>query len=536
MKENAVPKHKLNRPMSTSDILIDQHTQETERYRGMALANIEAEENQGNAFDAIATGAKLGFQSDSLGGAIKSYKEFKDLQKSYEDEYGSADDAPLLSPADAKKYFNIDTETDISTNQAMAMNVFKREEEILEEEFAEATQGSAFNKVLGWGARLAGQIVNPIDALSMLLTGGAAKLAGPIVAGATKRLLIGQAKGIRKAVSLARRTPLSPLVSRRAANRVAQANIRLGKAIGDDIAKTSNFTKTSVIAGATNVAEISVINKYRKELNLPIFEGLGAYAAAALAPAVLIGVGKTIAKLSEPMSKSMKSWKKSPDVEDDIPVLTGLAKYGADDIIDDVKALVKNYDDLDVAINSDNLKRLLPWISDEKEFIRALRRSKVFTEAQLKTPQSASRALAELHSHQRQTVKQLLFDISDEGLAGPARKQLRAAPKAVNRDESRKLLGAGETDVPSETQVIEKFKRAARANDGIEDSVQQQAKKSQEALEKKPKTEGEAAKVEEPEKIRPLKDMSAEEQVAAITAVNKEIAQAMVDFIKCRGG
>ena len=523
-------------PKSITDILIDQHSQDMENAKATALANIEAEENKRSAFDAISTGMKLGYRSDSLGGSIKTYKEFKDLQQQHEDEYGSMDDAPLLSPADAKKYFGIDTETDISANQAAAMNVFKREEEALEEEFSLATKGSVVKKVLGWGARLAGQVVNPIDALSMLLTGGAAKLAGPVASAATKRLLIGQAKGIKKAVKLARRTPLKPLISANAANKVAHTNIKIGKAMGDAIAKSPSFVKTSVVAGATNVAEISVINKYRKEINLPAFEGLGTYAAAFLAPAALIGIGKTISVANKSMSGSINAWKKSPNAKNDLSVLSDLAEHQVDDIVDDVKALSRNYDDIDVELGPEGLNKLLPWINDGEEFIAALRRTGLFSPDQLKSSKTAARALKDMDPASRNKVKEVLFDISDETLAAPTRKKLNKPPKAVNRDESRILLNAGQSDVAPEIRVQEKFKQAARANEGIEDSVQQQAKKSQEALEKKPKTEGEAAKVEEPEKIRPLKDMSAEEQVAAITAVNKEISQALIDFIKCRGG
>ena len=371
----------------------------------------------------------------------------------------------------------------------------------------------------------------------MALGGVAVKVAGPIAGAATRKLLVGQAKGLTKAVELARKTPLRPLVSGHTAHKLAQANIKIGLGVMDDAAKITSFTKTSVVAGAVNVSELQWINKYRKELNVPLFEGLGVYTTAFLAPAVLVGLGKTIKAASRPMSRSVKDWKASPHVKDDIPVLTELSTHGVDDIVDDIKLLTKNYDDIDVGLSKSELDHILPWVSDPKEFIRVLNKTGLFTPDQLKNPKVAAKTIAEMSPTNRSSVKRSLFDVTDETLSSPVKKQDGQAPKAVNQEETRRMLGGGsDTDVAPDVKIQEKFKQAARANEGLEDSVQQQAKKLEEKTKKKPKTEGEAAKVEEPEKIRPLRDMSAEEQTAAIAHVNKEITQALTDFIKCRGG
>ena len=135
------PERKLEYTVSEplSDKLIEQQEEKTQYSKDKVQADIEAAENKAGAFDAVTTGAKLGFYHDSLGGSIRNYQEFLSLKKRSEEEFGDMDDDPLLSPAEAKKYFNIDTEIDISANQASAMSVFKREEELLELDFQKGT-------------------------------------------------------------------------------------------------------------------------------------------------------------------------------------------------------------------------------------------------------------------------------------------------------------------------------------------------------------------------------------------------------------
>ena len=424
----------------------------------------------------------------------------------------------------------MEVEGDVSPRQLASMYAVQQERK--QEDTYEKTTPTWGRKGLGMLARMVGATATIPDMLMIWASGGAIRVASPLVKSASRRALIAQSKGIRKLTRVTSRLPVAnKLITRSTSNKIIQTQIKFGRKLSKEIARTSKFTKLSLAAGTENVLEQVVIDHTRKLSDLPVMQGLTPYAMAFFAPSILVGSGLGLSKLMVPAKVHLKDLSKRSDVKNDMPNVTEVADNGLDSIADDIRATIDDYRALDIELNETRFKELFPWANDEKVLLSRLQESGQFRPDQLRSKSSALAALREMDGSQKQIVNDELLKINEDDLVRPFEELDTESSHTMNREDAAKDAGSSESEFTPEQLMEGNIATAARLNAGEGVAAKNPIEKPKVETTAK---EGEA-KPEEPE-VKPLHELTESEQKSTIKLVAKEMSAALTNFIKCRGG
>ena len=252
---------------------------------------------------------------------------------------------------------------------------------------------------------------------------------------------------------------------------------------------------------------------------------------AFFAPSILVGAGLGLSKVLIPAKRQLQQLSKRKDVKNDMSNVTDVADNGLDEIGDDIRATINDYRELGVEIDEVRFKELYPWADDEKALLSLLDETGQFTPKQLKTKASALAALREMDGSQKQIVNDKLLEIDEDKLVRPFEEVETESSHTMNRENAAKDAGSSETEFTPEQLMEGNMAAAARLNAGKGVAAKNPIEKPKVETTAK---EGEA-KPEEPE-IKPFHELTEAEQKSTSKLVAKEMAAALTNFIKCRGG
>ena len=528
-KHIELPERKLSFPKNRGvQDQIETENAYMESIKVKADVEFEKSANSTTFIDTISEGLATGNKIDSLQGNLLTLDEVKRKSAQYAEEYGGEEFAPIIPAKKAEELLGVKVEGDVSPRQLASMYAVQQERK-QEDDYAKTTP-TLGRQGLGMLARMVGATATIPDMLMIWASGGAVRLASPLVRSASRRALIAQSKGIRKLSRTVSRLPVkNKLLTRQTSNKIIQSQINLGRKLSKEISRTSKFTKLSLAAGTENVLEQVVIDHTRKLSELPVMQGLTPYAMAFFAPSILVGSGLGLSKLMVPAKVHLKDLSKRSDVTNDMQNVSDIADNGLGEIADDIRATIDDYRALDIDVNETRFKELFPWANDEKVLLSRLQESGQFRPDQLRSKSSALAALREMDGSQKQVVNDELLKINEDDLVRPFEELDTESSHTMNRENAAKDAGSSE-DIPTAEMVVDgNIKSAARLNQGEGVAAKNPIEKPK--VEAK---EGEA-KVEEPE-TKPLNELTEAEQTSAVKLVTKEMAAALTNFIKCRGG